>query len=88
MATSDFSAGPDINIRRKGCKPMNAKKYLAYLRIRRFDTREIVHSVGVSNLGEGYIERVMYGMLINMNTDQYFIDDSEVDEARKERERK
>ena len=57
-------------------------EYKAYLRVRSFDTREIVHSVGLSNLKESHVEKAMMGMLRNMNTDKYFIDDSEVDAAR------
>jgi len=57
-------------------------EYKAYLRVRSFDTREIVHSVGLTNIGRSYVEKVMMGMLRNMNTDKYFVDDSEVDAAR------
>ena len=57
-------------------------EYKASLRVRSFDTREIVHSVGLNNIGHSHVEKVMMGMLRNMNTDQYFIDDSEVDAAR------
>ena len=57
-------------------------KYKAYLRIRRFDTREIVHSVGVRSLQHRHVERVMLGIMRNMNLEDYFVDDSEVDEAR------
>ena len=60
----------------------NDKKYKAYLRVRKLADREIIDSVGVSCLSEHHVERVMRGMLMNMNTDEYFIDDSEVDEAR------
>ena len=44
-----------------------------YLRVRNLHTR----------LSERHVERVMMGMLRNMNTDDYFIDDSEIDQARK-----
>ena len=54
---------------------------VAYLRVRRLDTRELVCSVGVKNVSEHYVERVMSGMLRNMAED-YYIDDSEVDAAR------
>ena len=57
---------------------------LAYLRIRRFDTREVVRSVALHSVRRRYVERVMMGMLINMNTADYFIDDSEVDAAREQ----
>jgi len=57
---------------------------VAYLHVRRLDTREIVHSVPLQRSDLRHVERVMMGMLINMNTDEYFIDDSEVDAVRKE----
>jgi len=59
-----------------------AQEYKAYLRVRSFDTREIVHSVGVEPYNLRHVEKVMMGMLRNMNTDKYFIDDSEVDAVR------
>ena len=62
---------------------MSNEEYKAYLRVRRFDTREVIHSVGLSDLTDRYVERVMSGMLHNMNTDEYFVDDTEVDAARK-----
>ena len=66
---------------------MAANIPLAYLRVRRFDTREIVHSVALHNsVSPRYVERIMMGMLINMNTDEYFIDDSEVDAARQQQD--
>ena len=58
------------------------KKYLAYLRVRRIDTREIVHSIGVSHLDEQYVDCVMMGLLMNMDTEHFIADDSEVDAAR------
>jgi len=51
---------------------------MANLYVRRLDTREIVHTVDVGNKSESQVERVLRGMLINMNTDEYFIDDDEV----------
>ena len=60
------------------------KKYKAYLYVRRIDNNEIVHKVGVSAVGEDYIERVMRGMLRNMNIDDFYIDDSEADKVREE----
>jgi len=59
-----------------------AQEYKAYLRVRSFDTRDIISSVGLTNLRHSHVEKVMMGMLRNMNTDDYFIDDSEVDVAR------
>jgi len=63
-----------------------ATEPVAYLRVRRFDTREIVHSVALSryHTRPDVLQRVMLGMLRNMNTDDYFIDDSEVDAAREQ----
>lgn len=62
-----------------------ATEAVAYLRIRRFDTREVVHSVALRSVTPCYVQKVMMGMLINMNTDDYFIDDSEIDAARAQR---
>lgn len=61
-----------------------ADKYKAYLRIRRIDTRECVHSIGLSSLTDSHVERVMLGALRNMDMENFVIDDSEVDEARKQ----
>jgi len=57
---------------------------VAYLRVRRLDTQEIVHSVPLQQSDLHHVERVMMGMLINMNTDKFYIDDSEADAAREE----
>lgn len=58
-------------------------KYKAYLRVKKLYTNEIVHSVGLQQINQNYVEKVMRGMLINMNKDDYYIDDSEVEEAQK-----
>ncbi len=58
--------------------------YVAYLHIRSLKDRKCVKCVGLSNINENYVEKVMGGILINMNKDEYFIDDSDVDRARKE----
>ena len=50
---------------------------MARLHIRRLDNREIVKSIEVANNNPRHLERVMLGLLRNMNTDEYFIDDSE-----------
>jgi hypothetical protein len=47
--------------------------------VRRLSDREIVHSVEVNNPTERKVERVVAGMLRNMNTDEFFVDDSEAD---------
>lgn len=61
---------------------MATEQFKAYLRVKLFDTRETIHSVGLTDLRERSVERVMLGMLRNMNTEQFYIDDSEVDAAR------
>jgi len=59
---------------------------VAYLRVRRLDTREVVGSVGLSlyQIQPHVLQRIMLGMLTNMNMDEYFIDDSEVDAVREQ----
>jgi len=52
---------------------------MASLHIRDIVTRDIVHSVVLSNTSERYVERVLRGLLRNINVDKYFVDDSEVD---------
>ena len=47
------------------------------LYIRRFDTREIVERVAVPRTDRRNVEKIMMGMLRNMNTEDYFVDDSE-----------
>ena len=57
-------------------------EYVAYLRVKRFSNNETVRSVGLKNLSERWVEKVMMGMLRNMNSEDFYIDDSEVDAAR------
>jgi len=52
--------------------------------IRELITHKEVHRVPLNSLNERHVERVMFGILRNMDTNNYFIDDSEVDRARKE----
>lgn len=52
----------------------------ASLLVRRLDTGVIVHTVPLRSTSEGYVERVLRGMLRNLNTDEYYVDDSELDE--------
>lgn len=59
---------------------------MADLIVRRIETREEVHRVSVSDLSERYVKRVVMGMLRNMS-DDYFIDDSEIDGAREAADR-
>ena len=47
------------------------------IHIKRFDTGEIVKSIEVQSDSPRHIEKVMRGMLRNMNTDDYYVDDSE-----------
>ena len=50
--------------------------------IRKMGSREIVHTVEVKlPISEGQHERLLMGMLRNMNTDGYFVDDGELDKA-------
>jgi len=49
---------------------------MADLVIRDFDRKE-VKRIPMDNCSPRHVERVMRGALINMNTDKYFIDDSE-----------
>lgn len=58
------------------------QEFKAFLIIRDSDRKE-VHRVGLSHLDEIYVEKVMSGMLRNMR-DDLFIDDSEVDVARRQ----
>lgn len=60
------------------------KKHKAYLYVRRIDTDVAIHKVSISSVSENYVERVMSGMLRNMNTDEFYIDDSEADKIREE----
>lgn len=55
---------------------------LAYLIIRSFETHEEVKKIALHNLDELHVEKVMRGLLRQMDTDKYFIDDDEVDKAR------
>jgi hypothetical protein len=61
---------------------------MADLIVRSFKTREEVSRITVTNpfitiRGQEKYQVVMLGMLRNMNTEDFFIDDSEIDEARK-----
>jgi hypothetical protein len=59
-----------------------AKKALADLVVRELKTSKEVHRVALNSLSESHVERVMMGMLRNMS-ERFYIDDSEVDDARK-----
>lgn len=50
-----------------------------YLKVVDFETREVVHKVEVKNDNQSHVERVMLGMMRNMDTEKFFIDDSDFD---------
>ena len=52
---------------------------MSKLYVREIATREIVHTVDAGNEREQHVEQIMLGMLHNMNTGEYFIDDSEIE---------
>jgi hypothetical protein len=52
---------------------------MANLYVKSFDTGEVVKIIPLKSTGERHVERVMLGLLRNMNTDDYYIDDSEVE---------
>lgn len=60
---------------------------MADLIVKRMKDDTEVHRVKLASLSEAHVETVMMGMLRNMDLDNFYIDDSEVDEARK-RQRK
>jgi hypothetical protein len=50
--------------------------------VRKLGTREIVKTIEVKlPISEGQHERLLMGMLRNMNTEGYFVDDGELDKA-------
>lgn len=46
---------------------------IAYLDVLDLQTQKIVHTVEVKDATDQKVERVMAGMLINMNTDRYCV---------------
>lgn len=54
----------------------------AILYVRELGTHKEVHRVALTTLNEAHVEKVMAGMLRQMNTSKYYIDYSEVDAAR------
>lgn len=51
--------------------------------VKELGTNRVVHTVEVSlPCSDRQQERLLYGMLANMNTDKYYVDDSELDKAR------
>ena len=49
------------------------------LYIRRISNNEIIKTIPLQYTSERYVEKVMRGMLRNMNIDAFYIDNSEVD---------
>jgi curli biogenesis system outer membrane secretion channel CsgG len=47
------------------------------LKIVEFKTGEVIKVIDVTGRSDSSVERVMRGILINMNTDEYYIDDDE-----------
>lgn len=60
---------------------MAAKK--PALIVRTIDDGKEVHRVELSSLSERYVERVLSGMMNRVDLERFYIDDSEVDAARK-----
>lgn len=44
--------------------------------VKDFETRSVIQDLGV--MSESRAEKVMMGLLINMNTENYFVDEEEV----------
>lgn len=63
-----------------------ATEYLAYLRVRKLGTNEVVCDEGVTTVDVGKVGVKVIGLLIAMG-DGYWVDESEVDAKRKELER-
>jgi hypothetical protein len=49
------------------------KKFIV---VRQLSDKKEIHRVEVTGKSQGQIEKVMMGMLRNMDTDKYFIDDA------------
>ena len=49
------------------------------LRVIRLGSNEIVHTVNVSGRGDRDVEKVIRGMLRNMDTDRFHVEDSKDD---------
>ena len=52
---------------------------MAKIYVKEISTGEVVKEIEVGNPSERRAERIMRGMLINMNTDKYYVDDSELE---------
>ena len=54
---------------------------LRELRVVSIKTKEIVHRIDVSSKSNSQVEKVLSGMLRNMDTDRYFVEDSADNES-------
>lgn len=45
-------------------------------------TQEVVKRIKVSSLGETYVDRVVRGIEINLNHEEYYVDEREIEAAR------
>ena len=45
--------------------------------VRRLSTKEEIHRIELHNKSERQVERIILGLLRNMNTDEFYVDDSE-----------
>ncbi len=52
-----------------------------FIKIKRLDNNEVVHTVEVTGKSERYIDKVSDGMMINLDHDEYWIDDTCPEEA-------
>lgn len=48
------------------------------LYVRKLSTREIVDTIHLSSHNQRQAEKVLRGLLMQMNTDEYYVDDSEI----------
>ena len=51
-----------------------------HFKVRRILTREVVKTIEIKNPTERSSEKILWGLLKNMNTDEFFVDTSEVDD--------
>ena len=47
--------------------------------VRKMDTGEVVKTISLSNTSERHVEMVVRGLLRNMDTSNFYVDDSEAD---------
>lgn len=57
------------------------KQPLAYIRIRRLADNTEVHKIPVYSLNKNHLDKVMLGLSMKTNLEQFWIDDGETDEA-------